>query len=78
MKQFKNFEKDLSSLDEIVTSLESGDLSLSEALQAFEKGIKLFNTCHETIAQVEERVKILVDDLETGEKKAVLFEENEA
>jgi exodeoxyribonuclease VII small subunit len=74
MSQFKNFEKDLESLDKLVESLESGDLSLSDALKAFESGVKLYATCHETLQGVEEQVKILVDDIETGEKKMVPFE----
>ncbi|MCH4888823.1 exodeoxyribonuclease VII small subunit [Acidaminobacter sp. JC074] len=73
MNKFKDFEKDLKKLDEIVASLEAGELSLSEALSAFEKGIGLYNACHQVLEGAEDQVKILIDNMETGEKEAVSF-----
>jgi len=75
MSKFKDFEKDLKILDEIVGSLESGELSLSEALSAFEKGIGLYNACHQVLEGAEQQVKILIDNIETGEKEAVSFDD---
>lgn len=75
MNQFKTFEKDLKSLDDMVQKLESGELGLSDALKTFEEGMTLFNRCHETLSSVESRVKILINDVENGEKIAVDFDE---
>ena len=76
MEKFKDFESNLKSLDEVVEALESGELSLSDALVAFEKGIGLFSKCHSTLEDVEKQVKILVDNIEKGEKIAEPFEPN--
>jgi len=71
-----NFEKKLEQLDDIVNKLESGDLSLTEALKSFEDGIKIYNTCHETLKHVEDQVKILIDSVELGDKVEVAFEDD--
>jgi len=76
MEKNNDFETNLKSLDEVVSALESGELTLTEALKTFEKGINLFNECHNTLESVEKEVKILVDNLENGEKKAIPFIQN--
>lgn len=75
MKKFNDFEIDIDTLDKLVASLESGELSLSDALSTFEKGVALFNKCQKQLDEAEAYVKVLVDDIETGEKKAIDFEE---
>ena len=40
-----DFEKALEELEELVSSMEDGKLSLEDSLQAFEKGIKLTREC---------------------------------
>lgn len=74
MSKKDNFEKNLEELDQIVSKLESGELTLTEALKSFEDGIKLFNSCHETLKHVEDQVKILVDNMELGDKEEIAFE----
>ena len=39
-KKAVDFEKQLSNLEALVESLESGDLSLEDSLKSFEQGIK--------------------------------------
>lgn len=75
MSKKYSFENNLDQLDGIVEALESGELSLTEALKSFEDGIKLYQTCHETLKHVEDQVKILVDNIELGEKEEEVFEE---
>ena len=53
------FEKSIKELEEVVNKLESGDASLSESLELFEKGIKLAKSCRKQLDEAEKRVKIL-------------------
>jgi|TARA_B110000438_G_C15818788_1_gene653236 exodeoxyribonuclease VII small subunit len=66
-----NFEKALEELEAIVEKLESGDLSLEESLQSFEKGIKLTRQCQEQLSKVELQVQKLIE--ENGELKTIPF-----
>lgn len=73
-KKIKTFESDMKNLEEVISQLESGDLNLSNALEAFEKGITLYKTCHDTLESADQKVKILLDDLEMGQKIIEDFE----
>lgn len=57
-KDFK-FEEALNQLEELTRKLESGQLSLDEALAAYEKGIQLRNQCTEYLAKAEKRLQVL-------------------
>lgn len=63
----KQFEEKLNDLDTIVKQLESNQLSLEEALKAFETGIKLSQDCQQVLSQAEQKVNILLENQE-GEK----------
>ena len=54
------FEDKLSTLESLVERLESGQLSLDEAMDAFEQGIKLTRDCQESLATAEQKVQILM------------------
>lgn len=54
-----NFEKAMAELEQLVTQMEEGDLSLDDSLQAFERGIKLTRQCQHALSQTELRVKTL-------------------
>lgn len=72
--KLKTFEKNMKSLDEVVSKLEKGALNLGDALSVFEEGIQLYKACHETLQSAEEKVKILVDSLEGIDKDLEPFE----
>lgn len=57
----RHFEENLSELDTIITQLESNQLSLEEALKAFEKGVKLSKECQSVLTQAEQKVQILLE-----------------
>jgi exodeoxyribonuclease VII small subunit len=57
-----SFEKALSDLEGIVQKLEKGDLSLSESLALFEKGVKLAKYLREELGKAEKKVEILLKD----------------
>lgn len=72
MPQAKNgvthFETALEDLEKIVEQLETGDLSLKESLQHFERGVKLARECQTTLKEAELKVSRLMEE-ETGEKE---------
>lgn len=54
-----SFEASMIELEELVSKIESGNLSLEESLKEFERGIKLSRICQEALKNAEQRVKIL-------------------
>ena len=55
-----SFENGLQQLEAIVKEMESGDLPLERALELFEKGMKLSDTCHKQLQEAETRVETLI------------------
>lgn len=53
------FEDALDKLQETVKKLESGTLSLEDALQEYEKGIQLSRLCQNYLQAAEQRVELL-------------------
>jgi len=57
-----DFEQALEQLEDLVTAMEEGELSLEESLEAFEKGVKLTRECQTALKKAEQKVQILLDD----------------
>ena len=55
-----DFEKNLSALEDIVHTLEDGELSLEASLNAFEQGVLLTRECQTALTEAEQRVQVLV------------------
>ena len=53
-------EKSLEELEALVRNLESGELSLEQALKEFERGVKLTRQCQTTLREAEQKVEILL------------------
>jgi len=53
------FEQALENLQAVVKKLESGDVSLEDALKQFEEGVKLSRQCQSYLSEAEKRVEIL-------------------
>jgi exodeoxyribonuclease VII small subunit len=70
----KPFESALTELEQVVDRLESGELSLEESLEAFEKGVGLVKYCNQKLNEVEKKVEILIKDKE-GKLQLQSFEE---
>jgi exodeoxyribonuclease VII small subunit len=58
----KKFADGLRDLEQIVEKLETGDLSLEEALVAFEDGVALVRALGDKLTEVEKRVEVLTRD----------------
>lgn len=54
------FEEALLSLQQIVSDLESGSITLDESLQRFEAGIGLLRQCYQFLERAEQRIEQLV------------------
>ena len=54
------FETALEQLQATVKRLESGELSLEQALKQFEEGVRLTRVCQEQLSSAEKRVEILM------------------
>ena len=63
------FEDSLKQLEDLVERLESGEVSLEESLQDFERGVALVRTLRERLDQAQQRVDKIVEQ-EGGETTA--------
>lgn len=65
-----NFEEALERLGEINEKLESGEVSLDEAISLYTDGMKLAKLCQDKLADAEQKIKVLI------EKGGALIEED--
>ena len=78
IKELK-FEEGLKKLEELVTQLDDGDLSLEESISYYEIGIKLKSHCEKLlktaelkILKVSDKEKIVTDELKVGDNEQSL------
>ena len=57
MTKDMKFEQALGDLEELVKSLENGQLPLEDAIQAFEKGVALKTVCEEKLKQAQLKIE---------------------
>ena len=69
----KNFEEAMQRLEEIVQSLEGGDLPLENSLKAFEEGMKLLKFCSNKLEEAEQKVTLLINE-SGGKQTHIPFE----
>lgn len=56
-----DFEQAMADLESLVSRMESGELTLEESLQTFERGIHLTSACQQALSSAEQRVQILLE-----------------
>jgi exodeoxyribonuclease VII small subunit len=77
----KNFEQSMKQLEQIVSELESGELTLEQAIKKFEEGMELSKFCSQKLEETERRITLLMQNsagqpvekpfpVEDGEKDA--------
>ncbi|HTW89056.1 MAG TPA: exodeoxyribonuclease VII small subunit [Candidatus Binataceae bacterium] len=69
----KKFEEELGDLEQIVSRIDSGELSLEESIAAFERGVALVRSLNGKLDEIERKVEVLIKTAQ-GELKAVPFE----
>ncbi|SHN91158.1 exodeoxyribonuclease VII small subunit [bacterium endosymbiont of Bathymodiolus sp. 5 South] len=57
-----DFNKGLSELEDIVKTMESGDLSLEDSLKYFEQGVALTRKCQTALSKAEQKIALLSAD----------------
>jgi exodeoxyribonuclease VII small subunit len=56
------FEKALEELENLVDSMEEGDLPLDEMIKCFERGTLLSKHCRKKLSALEKKIEVLVKD----------------
>jgi exodeoxyribonuclease VII small subunit len=57
-----NFETSVAELEATIVRMEKGEMSLEDALQSFEEGVRLSRECQQLLASAEKRVLLLTED----------------
>ena len=68
-----DFEEKMQELENVVSSLEKGDMNLDESLKKFEEGMNLSKQCNKILEEAEKKITILLE--ENGEIKEEKFDE---
>jgi exodeoxyribonuclease VII small subunit len=55
----KKFEDELKDLEQIVTRIDSGELSLEDSIAAFERGVSLVRSLNQKLDEIERKVEVL-------------------
>jgi exodeoxyribonuclease VII small subunit len=55
-----SFEVSLKKLEQVVSELEKGELSLEQQLKSFENGVALSRDCMKRLEEMEKKVELLV------------------
>ncbi len=64
IQEDKSFEEAISQLEQIVSKLEKGDISLEESITNFQQGIELSRYCAAKLDEAEKKISILLQDEE--------------
>ncbi len=62
MAKKESFEENLKQLEEIVSKLESRDIPLEDAIEAYKKGLDLSKRCYEIFKTTEDLIVKKVED----------------
>ena len=65
--QTVSFEHSIEELTGTIQQLEDGNLSLTESLQGYEKGVKLIRQCQQALDQAQQTIRT-VDDSQLNSK----------
>jgi exodeoxyribonuclease VII small subunit len=79
MSKNKNitFEEALTALENCVSKLELGDLTLDKSLDEFEEAVRLVKLCGEKLENAKQRVRILTEANDGSITDAPFVEEDE-
>ncbi len=77
MSEKFQFENALENLEKIVESMESGELTLDQALKRYEEGVALVRACQSKLVETEKRIEVLTRTLD-GSLKKEAFDPQEA
>ena len=64
--KLKSYEKKYAALEEIVRELEADDLSISDLLARYKKGLTLVKECSDMLQTVETEMQLIMDEVKIG------------
>ena len=59
----RTFESALSELEQIVSSMEEGQMPLEQSLAAYKRGAELLKFCQSALQDAQQQVKVLEDNV---------------
>lgn len=65
--KLKSYEKKYAALEEIVRELETDDLSISDLLARYKKGLTLVKECSDMLQTVETEMQQIMEEVKIGE-----------
>lgn len=71
-KKTMTFEESMARLEEIVKSMEEGELTLKELLSAYSEGVELSKKCDAELKRTEKAMDVLLKDDAEGVKEEPL------
>ena len=60
----QSFEEAYAAVEEIIRELESGDLTLKESIQKYERAAKAVDRCYELLDKAQKKIEVLIKDAE--------------
>ncbi|MEC7717242.1 MAG: exodeoxyribonuclease VII small subunit [Planctomycetota bacterium] len=72
-----SFEEAYAELEQVVHSLESSQLGLSESLALYQKGVGCLKVCHQALERAERKIELLTGVGDDGEPETEDFEDQE-
>ena len=71
------FEKNLKDLEKIVEKMSGEQISLTEAIKSFKKGMEIVKSCQTELSKAEQSVEKLLKVRADGKVETEAFEEDE-
>ena len=68
MSKKAEFESSIAELEKIVEKLESGNVTLNESIELYQKGIKLSEECNVILENAKQKIEYINNNESTGEK----------
>lgn len=63
-----NFEAAVAEIESIIERIERGEIGLEQSVAEFERGSRLLKACRDRLAQAEQRVKDLTEQMRAESK----------
>lgn len=61
-RKSENYEGLMTKLEEILSSIDNGEISLEDSMKKYEEGIKICNKLYKILNDSENKIKILMDE----------------
>lgn len=72
-----DFESAMKELEQLVETLENGDLSLEQSLAHFERGVSLTRICQQSLDSAQQKVDMLLDASADSDGELVDFNDTD-